>query len=90
MRWRPCWARTWPRRSLSAPQVRESEIRVQRERIAELHAAVAQTQAIRARRNFCPSSSIWFGAVSGSSVATAGRMTSAMAAWTTCWRVRAT
>ena len=73
---------------LAAPQLRESELRAQRERVAELKRrldALASGQAGPGRPRTCAASSTtWSGAASGSSAATAGPTTSAPAASTTC------
>ena len=89
---RPRSARSSSHAILAAPQMRESEIRAQRVRVAELEAQVStRRSATNARAETCSRSSIiWSGAASGSSAATAGPTTSAMAGSTTCWRAAAT
>ena len=76
---------------LAAPQLQESEIRAQRGRVATLIERLRDARRrSRGEGPACRSSIIWSAAASGSSAATAGPTTSAMAAWTTCWRLRAT
>ena len=69
---------------LAAPQLRESELRAQRERVAELRAAARRAGRARPPPTCAASSTTWSGAASGSSAATAGPTTSAPAASTTC------
>ena len=92
-------ARSWRRQLgadlveaiLTAPQIQEFEIRAQRARVAELMRAAARDRTIRQPpRTCCRWSITWSAAASGSSAATAGPTTSAMAGSTTCWRPRAT
>ena len=75
---------------LAAPQLRESELRAQRERVTELKRRLDAAGRGR-RRPICSVSSItWSGAASGSSAATAGPTTSAPAGSTTSWPAGAT
>ena len=76
---------------LGAPQLRESELRAQRDRVAELKRRLDGLDGLPAPSPTCAASSTtWSGAACGSSAATAGPTTSAPAASTTCWPAGAT
>ena len=69
---------------LDAPQLRESELRAQRERVAELQRRLDGLDGAGRRPTCAASSTTSSGAASGSSAATAGPTTSAPAGSTTC------
>ena len=74
---------------LGASQLRESELREQRERLVELRRRL-DGSADRLSPTCSASSTTWSGAVSGSWAATAGRTTSARAGSTMFWPAAAT
>ena len=74
---------------LEAPQLRESELHAQRERVAELSGGSTSSTG-RPSPTCSASSTTSSGAASGSSAATAGPTTSAPAGSTTSWRAGAT
>ena len=76
---------------LGAPQLRESELRAQRDRVAELKRRLDGLDGLTGVPPTCAAWSItWSGAACGSSAATAGPTTSAPAGSTTCWPAGAT
>ena len=91
-RFRPSLATAFVAAILTAPQIHESEIRAQRIRVAELKTKLLKlAERSDRRRATCSRWSItWSAAASGSSAATAGLTTSAMAASIMCWRPAAT